>query len=428
MRQGETCDYSIRLNWEGRPKRKASERTPEREPHLSTVKLEKSPGPEVVRFQTNSAGSNPPTALGTTSETASQDLEREVDDVLAKANTNPLKTPHLIPLTLLTSDAQGGDNSCCPPTGSQEAMDPFNSGMVYHGSGSDRTDPSTQCPSIKVIHGAVHLQSYLDHHAEAGPHGGPSPSQAMLGSFGDSRPLKRPRSDPPSTLDISTTNSRHGHDASPCATEFAQAFQSSTAPARYSSIDSTVEFPHIHSMSSTMSGLANDTSAGCSLRSSAWSLPPIPETPGERRRLSVNALLSSPINTEFGSQPNVYGIDKGFPDLDIPQNNDNYALDGTTPLSNKGSFIDTHESSDGHPLAEFGFGLVLPSGGEYYASPVPVVLERNLDPLPAVLLDNQINLLYFHHFINHTARILVPHDCLENPFGTILPQSEPLSA
>lgn len=34
-----------------------------------------------------------------------------------------------------------------------------------------------------------------------------------------------------------------------------------------------------------------------------------------------------------------------------------------------------------------------------------------------------MNMLYFHHFLNHTARILVPHDCSENPFKSILPQS-----
>lgn len=35
-----------------------------------------------------------------------------------------------------------------------------------------------------------------------------------------------------------------------------------------------------------------------------------------------------------------------------------------------------------------------------------------------------MNLLYFHHFIDHTARILVPHDCEKNPFRTILPGSK----
>ncbi len=39
-------------------------------------------------------------------------------------------------------------------------------------------------------------------------------------------------------------------------------------------------------------------------------------------------------------------------------------------------------------------------------------------------MENKMNLLYFHHFINHTARILVPHDCEKNPFRQILPGSE----
>jgi hypothetical protein len=58
----------------------------------------------------------------------------------------------------------------------------------------------------------------------------------------------------------------------------------------------------------------------------------------------------------------------------------------------------------------------------YYAEPVLIHIPRALEPLPAELMDNQMNLLYFHHFINHTGRILVPHDCPENPFRSVLPQ------
>jgi hypothetical protein len=32
--------------------------------------------------------------------------------------------------------------------------------------------------------------------------------------------------------------------------------------------------------------------------------------------------------------------------------------------------------------------------------------------------------LYFHHFLNHTARMLVPHNCDNNPFISVLPSSE----
>jgi hypothetical protein len=58
----------------------------------------------------------------------------------------------------------------------------------------------------------------------------------------------------------------------------------------------------------------------------------------------------------------------------------------------------------------------------YYAEPVLIHIPRALEPLPAELVENQMNLLYFHHFINHTGRILVPHDCPENPFRSVLPQ------
>ena len=44
--------------------------------------------------------------------------------------------------------------------------------------------------------------------------------------------------------------------------------------------------------------------------------------------------------------------------------------------------------------------------------------------LPDTLSKDAINFLYFHHFINHTSKLLVTHDCLNNPFKTILPQSE----
>jgi hypothetical protein len=59
----------------------------------------------------------------------------------------------------------------------------------------------------------------------------------------------------------------------------------------------------------------------------------------------------------------------------------------------------------------------------YYASPVPINIPRYLSPLPSSLLKNPINLLYFHHFLNHTSKMLVPHDCDNNPFVSVLPSS-----
>jgi hypothetical protein len=129
--------------------------------------------------------------------------------------------------------------------------------------------------------------------------------------------------------------------------------------------------------------------------------------------------------TYSSTQIQSYGLDRGHPDLDIPQNNDIAAIDGASPSQHNepDSWLESVELV----VPEFGFGLpkrefVFAKGG-YYASPVPITIPRMLEPLPSILLANPMNLLYFHHFLNHTARILVVHDCSQNPFRTILPQS-----
>jgi hypothetical protein len=129
--------------------------------------------------------------------------------------------------------------------------------------------------------------------------------------------------------------------------------------------------------------------------------------------------------TTSSSQTETYGLDRGLPDLDLPRNNDTGAISGASPSEH--SELDAWLNDFELAIPEFGFGLptretVFAKGG-YYASPVPIKIPRKLEPLPTTLLENPMNLLYFHHFLNHTARILVPHDCSENPFKTILPKS-----
>lgn len=163
------------------------------------------------------------------------------------------------------------------------------------------------------------------------------------------------------------------------------------------------------------------------------------------RRLSVKSLLSEDSPAESGNgndnvfpgrlnigpfnyQKTTYGIDRGFPDLDLPHNNDMIALNGVTPTMGIAE-LDRNESDIGNDdlCSEFGFGLSASEGfnegSGYYTSPVTVSISRSLEPLPPTLQKNPMNLLYFHHFVNHTARMLVPHDCSENPFKSILPQS-----
>ena len=157
------------------------------------------------------------------------------------------------------------------------------------------------------------------------------------------------------------------------------------------------------------------------------------------RRLSVNYLLSSPsgdqaspmsTSEQFSSHRRledgctVYGYDYGLPDLDIPKNDDNGAINPQTPaasLSSPASLFDEAWS----PSRLFELDVEKPAfeRGGYYARPVPIRIPLDLEPLPAQLADSPMNLIYFHHFLNHTARILVPHDCPDNPMKSTLPRS-----
>lgn len=161
------------------------------------------------------------------------------------------------------------------------------------------------------------------------------------------------------------------------------------------------------------------------------------QTTSDFRRLSVSSLLSGPFdpNAAVGTPENTsavqddakadsephdhsrhhrghhqYGTDAGFVDLDLSKNDDFNALTGR-PGNSKFGKTSCYKPGKAHE----------PAG--YYAQPVPVHIPRALGKLPSKLMDNPMNLLYFHHFINNTARVLVPHDDPQsNPFRTILPQ------
>ena len=150
------------------------------------------------------------------------------------------------------------------------------------------------------------------------------------------------------------------------------------------------------------------------------------------RRMSVQSILAGPAadgqrGLQHGRQYPIgdeeyttYGYDRGLPDLDTPHNDDLNAIaifsppSGTMDLDGEGTYGRASELRSKDMAFE---------GGGYYAKPVPIKISKSLEPLPPLLLESPMNLLYFHHFLNHTARILVPHDCEKNPFRQILPES-----
>lgn len=112
-----------------------------------------------------------------------------------------------------------------------------------------------------------------------------------------------------------------------------------------------------------------------------------------------------------------YGLDSGRPDRDLALNNDHAAIDINSAFDHANKLQGRAESGSPGTLQET-------ASPGYYASPVPINIPRYLSPLPSTLLDNPINLMYFHHFVNHTSRMLVPHDCDRNPFISVLPASK----
>lgn len=158
------------------------------------------------------------------------------------------------------------------------------------------------------------------------------------------------------------------------------------------------------------------------------------------RRLSVNYLLSGPSEGHDSPRPSqirpggyrttdsegytIYGYDYGMPDMDIPRNDDLSAINPQTPASamhSPSSLSDIVWSPS--QLKDPALEKPAFERGGYYARPVPIRIPKELEPLPAQLSDSPMNLIYFHHFLNHTARILVPHDCPDNPLKTTLPRS-----
>lgn len=150
----------------------------------------------------------------------------------------------------------------------------------------------------------------------------------------------------------------------------------------------------------------------------------------EEQRLNEIAELEEakfilPTTTKHRSSSTMlYGFDCGQPDIDLPRNNDHKAIMDFT-----GFGLDYFRNCDHVLEVELRTDLqykdiASDNGKNHYGRPVSIRLSESLPPLPDLLKSNPMNLMYFHHFINNTARLLVAHDCLENPFRTILPASK----
>ncbi|KAJ5104192.1 hypothetical protein N7532_004721 [Penicillium argentinense] len=140
----------------------------------------------------------------------------------------------------------------------------------------------------------------------------------------------------------------------------------------------------------------------------------------EEQATKDSALAQSKWQAYLTSVTDNYGLDCGRPDQDLALNNDHAAIDINSALDSIA--MKSRNGDSASPSAPWASPATQSNDYTgYYASPVPINIPRYLSPLPRTLLENPINLMYFHHFLNHTSRMLVPHDCENNPFLSVLP-------
>ncbi|KAL8991958.1 MAG: hypothetical protein Q9169_007497, partial [Polycauliona sp. 2 TL-2023] len=466
---GETCDYSIRLNWEGRNKRKAGALTPEPPIFINTP----FDNPRVTNEISTGAESRQqrPSLQKSDSQNSSRSLE-SIEEYKKRLQFTPEDTPQ-----------QTGDSdprvSCLDPAlanrtsqepagqelsfttreqsrGTSLYQDDFNGGSrdlstgriprmrdlgnaAYPSPSSNIESPPPNQFSIPTTSGG---HSRTSSHTQMPPpfqssfstfpnHGVPRKAQDDMAAAGSGYKRRRlsPGIDPLGTVQP-LSSPQYGFFG-PASSSSSMAIPNSAVNLLSSPGVSTTGIPPTPTASSVTSDDARHRSIGNPAR-------PSQDSP-DLRRLSVKSLLSDDSPLDSGNEtpylastintPTMeYGVDRGARDLDLPHNDDAAALDGVSPPLANLDYFNTALMSreDENQPAEFGFGLYGTNSahdqGGYYAKAVTVTIPRALTPLPASLQDNKMNLLYFHHFLNHTARILVPHDCSANPFKSILPQ------
>ncbi|KAH8665225.1 fungal-specific transcription factor domain-containing protein [Tricladium varicosporioides] len=466
QRQGETCDYSIRLNWDGRGKKKGEGSS--------------AGGFSQIRFSTpESVSQLPQKSSPTTSRSANVESATYINiEGVEGAQKNPLsgsEPPSQAGFFRIPPPAYHSDSMIDPNfkhTGSQIVTQPessfaqprfdFNHTQIYeryHANSPNPGAPATLPAVSKLCRSfsqdelgnsptetcilSPNLSSFSHKSSSFGNLDSPISTTPFYCSTqennddsqddkpGYTRPPKRIRYQPGQELTLSAEPSMPPPILSPVPPQGAEARNSSY---NFSTTSSTPLTP--------ASSHSDDGFKGQGSKPSPRTSHDSPDV----RRLSVNSLLSGPPGIPYQSTPNsnpevlswpeqyqdvyqdtnTWGIDRGIKDLDIGKNDDMNAISGSSPAAMRDHLELVLNDDGGFMPVEFGFGMemnntVFENGG-YYDKPVSISIPRALEPLPSKLLENPMNLLYFHHFLNHTAGCLIPHNCSSNPFKSILPR------
>ncbi|KAI9853132.1 MAG: hypothetical protein M1830_006743, partial [Pleopsidium flavum] len=436
-RQGEACDYSIRLNWDGRTKRKADGGSPEPASPIQASHASCLPGATslTIKFAGPPAQTSPP-KLGSTdagkqsNATASQSEDQDRNhELLPWQHSNLSGTTTQLTSNSLFRSYQ--PSVIATPATEIKVIDPA---LADAGKPPTSDSGSPHAPNGAALHGDLadnrQAGSYMTRGGRSSTDGPPrlkdpsdsiiypSPTVSNCVSPGlNGRPTSNHNSTaqsastacmlPPHDVPLSNPHiiSRKDHvytlspdnrakritlnpilvSANPAEKSDLHAYDTSSADngygARsrivtplppYSPYNSNIGTPLTPASSYVASEDANQH----------ITVGPSPTAPRESldlRRLSVNSLLSGPPEKDgsrtathaeqlssfsfypvrdVGTATVTYGLDRGFPDLDVSKNNDTNAINDMSPamINDEKEMMLQHRFGDGYYVpTEFGF-------------------------------------------------------------------------
>lgn len=456
QRQGETCDYSIRLNWEGRGKKKATE--PDAPGQISfsigatsTAALAspgslESPGigaTSQMHFQGLLFGAKQDEGTPESRSQPRHDLRSDIKYASQPRKTSmslssppqPYNTSIIDPALMLSLEPSAGIYSDSIYGGLHGRPEPqyTQSYERYHSSSTPST--ATSLPQLeesmdqrnRTLEGRNSISessSRNDGNGALMTGGSPQPGQPFfeqVGSNGDAqqqetvgfdRPHKRPRY--PTTHDSNSMSPYNPTMPPPNITSYPGYGVDSQPPSALQFDSSSTGTP-----ATPASSLGDDFSKDGYKSFPSKLSTNVVQVTSDVRRLSVNSLLSGPpgisnqgdraydnehheIHGWTHNSPQnfddstVYGIDRGFKDLDIGKNDDANAITGVSPIIIRDHLNRSLDYELESIPMEFGFGMKENPAfetGAYYDKPVHVSIPRALEPLPSRLLENPMNLL-----------------------------------
>lgn len=391
QRQGETCDYSIRLNWDGRGKKKEDDTDAGQTqidfsaPIASTVRTIEPIQAVPVHIQPRI---HPTSRYGYNQTSVTEEGNpHAIDPDLAGF---PDKVPEAY-LGIEQHSQQSLDGSGDVTEGKSvmrsQALRRVGYDTQYSGSISSGTQetlsPRTTVFGITTIVNEEH-SVYPSRHDDDTQYNEPRPrKRARYGPSPGGEPFRSYEMPPPiglsapyaspeyvswqPSLSVTTDLLTHSDEYSGAS------FVKPSIYVGYDAAESARRKPSIESLLSGPAGMGpeHDPTGRCSFNTTRGSFSDhrgSVSTYGEAR-LSISEPYPEKFSKLEAQEPViVYGLDRGFRDLDIPSNDDMYALSGKSPGLARAHLHKSLEHEDTNP--EFGFGVQarrsIDLGDEYY--------------------------------------------------------------